>query len=75
MMDSLPADVLEKRAADQRRQLHNSIAELRTTVRDKVRSRLDYKRQAREHLWPAIGVISLVGLTMGYGTAGMFTKH
>ncbi len=73
MTNSLPTDVLEQRAAEQRRRLHNSVAELRVTVRDRVRERLDVKRQAREHFWPAVGVVSLVGLVFGYGMGGMFT--
>jgi len=75
MTNSLPADVLEQRAAEQRRRLHNSVSELRHTVRDRVRERLDMKRQAREHFWPAVGGVSFIGLALGYGMAGMFTRH
>lgn len=75
MTNSLPAEILEQRAAEQRRRLHNSVAELRTTVRQRVRERLDFKRQAREHLWPATAAVSLVALTLGYGVAGMFTRE
>lgn len=75
MTNSLPADILEQRAAEQRRRLHNSVSELRSTVRQRVRERLDVKRNARHFLWPATGVLSLLGLAMGYGVAGMFTRH
>ncbi|HWR36045.1 MAG TPA: hypothetical protein VN622_09275 [Clostridia bacterium] len=71
MTNALPADVLEQRAAEQRRRIHNSVVELRSTVRDK----LDVKRNAREHLWPAVGVLSSVGLMMGYRFAGAFVRH
>ncbi len=68
---TLPTDVLELRAAEQRRQIHNSVSELRTQMREK----LDIKKNAREYVWPASGVVGLVGLVVGYGFAGMFTKH
>jgi len=70
MTNSLPTHVLEERAAEQRRRLHNSVAELRSNVREK----LDMKRNAREHLWPTVGVLSLTGLMLGYGITGIFTR-
>ena len=70
MTDAIPVDVLEKRAAEQRRQLHNSVIELRQSVRD----RLDVKRNVREHLWSAAGALAVVGLVMGYAVAGVFTS-
>jgi hypothetical protein len=74
MTNSLPADILEQRAAEPRRRLHNSVSELRTTVRERVRERLDIKRNARRFLWPATGGLSLIALMLGYGVAGMFTR-
>ncbi len=71
MGSTLPTDILELRAAEQRRQIHNSVSELRTQMREK----LDIKKNAREYVWPASGVVGLVGLVVGYGFAGMFTKH
>ena len=59
MTSGLPEDVLEKRAAEQRRQLHNSVSELRQTVREK----LDVKRNLKEHVWPC-------GRSHGRGRAG-----
>jgi hypothetical protein len=29
---------------------------------------------AREHLWPAAGLASLLGLLLGYGLTGIFTN-
>jgi hypothetical protein len=69
MTDAIPVDVLEKRAAEQRRQLHNSVIELRQSVKD----RLDVKRNVREHLWSAAGALAVVGLVVGYAVAGVFT--
>ena len=70
MTDAIPVDVLEKRAAEQRRQLHNSVIELRQSVRD----RLDVKRNVREHLWSAAGALAVMGLVVGYAVAGVFTS-
>ncbi len=72
MTQPLPTDVLEQRAAEQRRRLHNSVVELRTTVRNEVREKLNVNKAAREHFWPAAGALSVIGLVLGYGLAGVF---
>ena len=74
MTSSTPVDILEKRAAQQRRQIHNSVAELRQTVEQTVREKFDVKRNLHEHLWPAVGVTTLLGLILGYSITGIFTK-
>ena len=68
MTSRVPFELLEERAAEQRRQLHNSVSELRSSVRE----RLDVKKNAREYLLPASGVAAVLGLVMGYGLAGIF---
>jgi len=68
--EPLPSDVLEQRAAEQRARLQNSVAELRSAVRE----RLDMKRTAREHFGPVASVASLVMLLLGYGIAGFFVS-
>lgn len=68
MTNPLPAEVLEQRAVEQRRRLHDSVAELRRTVRQ----RLDVKQTAREHFWPVASVVSLAMLLLGYGVASIF---
>jgi hypothetical protein len=70
MTSGLPVDILAKRAAEQRRQIHNSVVELRQSVKEK----LDIKRNLHEHLWPAAGAMALLGLMLGYGIAGIFTR-
>ncbi len=65
---TLPTDVLELRAAEQRRRLHNSVADLREELRDK----LDSKKIAREYMAPAATVAGLFGLLIGYAVASVF---
>lgn len=66
----MPTDILELKAADQRRRLHDSVAELRSTVRE----RLDAKRVAREYVVPASVGAAVIGLVFGYGMGGMFAR-
>jgi hypothetical protein len=70
MNSGLPVEMLEKRAAEQRQQLHHSMSELKDTVRE----RLDVKRNVRDHLWGVSGGLALVGLVLGYSVAGIFTS-
>ena len=70
MTEGIPVDVLEKRAADERRQLHNSVQELRESVHE----RLDVKRNVRNHLGPIAGGLAVVGLILGYSMTGIFTS-
>lgn len=67
---NIPTDLLELRAAEQRRRLHNSVAELRLQMRQK----LDIRRNARRYFWPASGVVGLLGLMLGYGFGGVLTR-
>ena len=69
MTEGIPVDMLEKRAADQRRQIHNSVVELRHSVQEK----LDVKRNVRNHLGAVAGGLAVVGLALGYTLAGIFT--
>ena len=70
MTNPLPTDILEQRASEQRRRLHNSVAELRSSVRE----RLDARRMASEYVWPVAGAVAMVGLILGYGLTGIFTR-
>lgn len=65
---TVPADMLEVRAADQRRRIHDSMLELRAQIEQK----LDVRKQASEYVWPASGAAALLGLLLGWGVAGMF---
>lgn len=64
-------DALELRALEQRNRLHHSVTELKLQVRDK----LDLKKNARKHLLAVGAVVSGVGLLLGYGMGGMFTRR
>jgi tetrahydromethanopterin S-methyltransferase subunit F len=51
--------------------LHNSVDELRSGVK----YRLDLQRNAREYLWPALGITALLGLAAGFAFTGLFTRR
>ncbi len=65
-----PIGILESNAQAQRIKLHNDVVELRGSVRQT----LNAKKLAREYLWPAAGAASVVGLLLGYGLTGIFTR-
>ncbi len=69
MTNSIPSDELEQRAANQRLRLHNSVTELRSSVRE----RLDVQKAARTYVWKASAIGGLLALALGYGIAGAFT--
>jgi hypothetical protein len=70
MTEGIPVDVLEMRAAEQRRQIHNTVVELRHSVQQK----LDVKRNVRNHLGLVAGGLAVVGLALGYALTGVFTS-
>jgi hypothetical protein len=56
---------LELRAAEQRRHLQGSVQDLRQAIRQK----LDVKKNTREHLGAASGIVFLATLAVGYSLA------
>jgi hypothetical protein len=68
MIEPQPVDVYETRAAKQRRELHESVEDLK----DALRHRLDVKANARQYLAPAAGVMALLGVAVGYAASGFF---
>ncbi len=77
-----PSEVLEQRAADQRRRLHNSVSDLRSSltglksaVEEDVRERLDPSRLARQRLGQLSVGASVLGLFLGYSFTGLFTRR
>ena len=59
--------VLEIRAAEQRRRLRSSVEELK----GKLQRKLDVKTNAREYLIPASAALAVTGLAMGYVLASI----
>jgi hypothetical protein len=69
MTKGMPVDLLQSRASEQRRRLHNDVAELKLAVREE----LDVRKRVAPYALPASGVAALFGLICGYVIAGMFT--
>jgi hypothetical protein len=75
MTPNLPTELLEKRAAEQRRALHNDVQELRSVVRDEIRERTDVKRNVRRHFGAVASVTAMLALSLGYSLTGVFTRR
>ena len=73
--NQLSPDVLEQRAAEQRQRIHNSVDDLKSSLRDTVRERLDVENYARTYIWRFVAVAAGIALLSGYGVAGMFTRR
>jgi hypothetical protein len=67
---TVPTDILEVQAAEQRRKIHDSVLELRSQMHDVF----DLRRQAQQYLVPASAVAAGLGLLLGFGMAGMFSR-
>ena len=74
-LSKFPPEVLEKRAEEQRNQIGYSVSELKASLQETVREKLDVNHYAREHLWQLSGVASAFALALGYAVAGLFTRH
>ena len=61
-------DQLEMRAREQRKQILNSVQELRTSVKE----RLDPKHNARVYFPQIATVAAILGLSAGYVVGGIF---
>jgi hypothetical protein len=70
-MTELPSYDLELKAAEDRRRLHGTLAELRSRVHEE----LDVNKRVREHLGTACGVAALLSLGIGYSIAGVFVRN
>ena len=70
-MSESPSYDLELKAADERRRLHGTLAELRS----RVHQELDVNRRVRSHLGAACTVTALISVVLGYSVAGMFVSH
>jgi hypothetical protein len=72
---NLPPEVLERRAQEQRARIGESVSELKVSLKETVRQRLDVNSFAQKHMWQLAGVTSVLALATGYAVAGMFTRH
>ena len=66
-----PLPELELKAADERKLLHSTVLELKSIVREKT----DVHRIASKYALQASGVVAVAALVLGYGLAGVFTRH
>ncbi|HTK94158.1 MAG TPA: hypothetical protein VL382_00855 [Terriglobales bacterium] len=69
MTKGMPVEVLESRASEQRRALHNDVADLKSALRE----RLDVRRNVAPYVVPASGIAALIGVGLGYLISGAFT--
>ena len=70
-MSSLPLDQLELQAAAQRNHLRARAAELKEKIAV-TRERFDVRRNAREHLGVAAGLVAAIAFIAGYAVTGVF---
>ncbi len=73
MTSGLPTEILEQRAADERRRLHDSVAELRVAMKDRLDIRRNAEDYTRRHLGPAATIAAILGLAFGWTVGGIFT--
>lgn len=74
MSSGLPTQVLEERAADQRRRLHNTVAEMRATMHEKMNVRRNVNRYSRLYFPQAAAVVGTLGLAFGWTLGGIFDR-
>jgi hypothetical protein len=74
-------ELLEIRAAEQRQrinesvgELKSSLADLKSSVEENIRERLDGKTYARQHFSALATGVTVLALMAGYGFTGMFTR-
>ena len=65
-----PLDLLERQAEEQRTHLHESVRELRNTVRD----RMDLNHLLQGRFVPAAIIAAILGISLGYSFAGIFSR-
>ena len=73
-MTPWPIADLERRAVEERRELHDRAGELKMKVQA-ARQNLDITRNARRHFGTAAAILAGIGLLVGYAFTGLFTDH
>lgn len=74
MSSDLPTQVLEERAAEQRRRLHNTVAEMRATMREKINVRRNLNHYSRRYFPRAAAAVGTLGLVIGWTLGGIFDR-
>lgn len=74
MISGLPTEILQQRAVDERRRLHDSVAELRVTMKDRLDIRRNAEDYSRRHLGQGAVVAAILGLAFGWTVGGIFTS-
>lgn len=69
----LPIEDLQVRAAEQRRQMHETATELKGKIAV-TRERLDIRNTARQNFWSVAAIVTAAGLLFGYASAGAFRR-
>lgn len=75
MTNDLPTEILEQRAAEQRRRLHNTVSEMRSTVREKMDVKKNAENYSREYFPQAAAAVGAVGLALGWALGGIFDRR
>ncbi|HEY7354504.1 MAG TPA: hypothetical protein VH596_17170 [Terriglobales bacterium] len=70
-MGELPSYDLELKAADQRRRLHRTVAELRSRMKEDF----DIKKRVGQHMGAVSAIAAVFALGLGYSLAGLFVRH
>ncbi len=73
-MSTAPIENLERRALEERQELHETATELRTKIRA-ARAKLDMTNNARQHFVSTALALGVIGLWSGYVIAGAFTRR
>ena len=73
-MNTTTIETLQIKALEQRKELHQTFADLRDKVMD-TREKFKVSNQARNHLLAACAAAAVLGLASGYGVAGIFTRN
>lgn len=72
MSESLPSDILEQRAAEQRRRIHASVSQLRSTVKERWDVRRNAEQYVRHHPLQSGAAAGVLGLALGWVVGGAF---
>ena len=73
-LTALPTETLQVKAAEQRRRLHQTAADVREKIYE-TKQRLSLANQVREHLLTSLVSAGVIAGLIGFGFAGVFTRR